>query len=134
MNRNPKDRFVFQATSEIISEINELIHNSLDKKWLADGWKKLESGSSPKQVHPLIATVHLAHRQIEEFARTDSPGMTREIFELTELAIKINALKRKNVRDLDGRLLKLCSHDFKLYRTARYEIQIGKRRGSHLKY
>ncbi len=125
MNNSRPGQFVFNSTSEIISEINELIHGNLDKKWMADGWKKLEASISAEDVHPLITTAFMAQEQINRFIDEDNFGMTPEIYELAELAIKINALKRKNVHGLQARLLKLTSYDFTLYRSARYEIQIA---------
>ena len=35
---------VFQNTSTLVSEINELIHENLDKKWMAKEWNKKEAG------------------------------------------------------------------------------------------
>ena len=47
------------------------------------------------------------------------------MWELTELAMKINLLKEKGVSGLQERLNRLTSRDFSLYRSTRYEIQIG---------
>lgn len=116
---------VFQNTSTIISEINELIHVNLDKKWIAKEWKKKEAGESDSNVHPLVNVAFTAHHQIRKFIDEDAPGMTQEIFELAELAVKINALKKHNVDGLQSKLDSLISFDFALYRTARYEIQIA---------
>lgn len=116
---------ILNSTSYIISEINELIHINLDQKWFTDEWHKKEGGVSPSDIHPLINTTYLAYQQINQFIKDDTPGMTLEIFELTELAIKINALKRNNIPGLLPRLDKLISSDFSLYRSARYEIQIA---------
>jgi hypothetical protein len=116
---------VFQNTSTIISEINELIHVNLDKKWMAKEWKKKEAGEPDSNVHPLVNVAFTAHQQIRKFVDEDAPGMTQEIFELAELAIKINALKKHNVDGLQSKLNSLISFDFALYRTARYEIQVA---------
>lgn len=116
---------VFQNTSTIISEINELIHVNLDQKWMAKEWSKKEAGESDSNVHPLVNVAFTAHQQIRRFVDEDAPGMTQEIFELAELAVKINALKKHNVDGLQSKLDSLISFDFALYRTARYEIQVA---------
>jgi hypothetical protein len=112
-------------TQVIINEINEFIHLTLDKKWMSSEWKRLESGVNFKDVHPLVNVAFKAHRQIQEFMLNGVFDITPEIFELSELAIKINNLKRNSVKGLEKHLQNLTSHDFTLYRTARYEIQIA---------
>jgi len=114
-----------ESTNEMIKEINHLIHFILNKEWMAKEWQKLDSGEGYNKVHPLVAVAFKAHKQIEEFIARDIPGMTEEIFELAELAIKINHLKECSVIGIDKRLRNLTSMDFTLYRTARYEIQIA---------
>ena len=125
MNTPRPGQTVFKNTSTIISEINELIHVNIDKKWMANEWKKKEAGESDSNIHPLVNVAFTAHQQIRKFIDEDAPGMTQEIFELTELAVKINALKKNNVAGLQSRLDNLISFDFALYRTARYEIQVA---------
>lgn len=116
---------VFQNTSTIISEINELIYVNLDKKWMAKEWGKKEAGESDSNVHPLVNVAFTVHQQIKRFIDEDAPGMTQEIFELAELAVKINALKKHNVDGLQSKLDSLISFDFALYRTVQYEIQVA---------
>jgi hypothetical protein len=112
-------------TQLFIDEINELIHRNLDKNWMAGEWNRLENGEDIQRIHPLVRVAFRAHGQIEYFVRSGVGGITPEIWELAELAIKINALKRSGVRGIENRLSKLTSTDFSLYRTARYEIQIA---------
>jgi hypothetical protein len=125
MNANKSGQLIINSTESIVSEINELIHGNLDKAWMSHGWQELESGASSTEVHPLINLAYLAHQQINQLIKDDKLGMTPEIYELTELAIKINALKKNNVPGLQTRLGRLISSDFTLYRTSRYEIQIA---------
>ncbi len=115
----------FRSTDEIIEQINHLIHFVLDKEWMAKEWKKIESGEDPSKIHPLVVVSFKTHQQIKEFISKNTFGMTEEIFELTELATKINNLTRCSVTGLDKRLKNLTSMNFALYRTARYEIQIA---------
>lgn len=112
-------------TYEMIAEINHFIHGILDKEWMKEAWKKLELGADPDDVHPLVTIAFKAREQIQEFILKSTFGMTDEIFELTELAIKINKLKKGTIKGLEKRLQNLTSHDFTLYRTARYEIQVA---------
>ncbi len=114
-----------RSTNEIVEEINHLIHFVLNKEWMAKEWEKLESGEHPTKIHPLVVVAFKAHQQIEDFISKTALGMTEEIFELTELAKKINVLKKHSITGLDRRLKNLTSMDFTLYRTARYEIQIA---------
>jgi hypothetical protein len=115
----------FQNTNEMIREIDHLIHFILNKEWMSREWQKLADSANASIVHPLVVVAFKAHKQIEEFIAKDASGMTEEIFELTELASKINVLKKSSVIGLDKRLRDLTSMDFTLYRTARYEIQIA---------
>jgi hypothetical protein len=107
MNANKSGQFIINSTEFIISEINELIHRILDKVWMSDGWQKVESGASHADVHPLINLAYSSYQQINQFMKDDKPGITPEIYELTELAIKINALKKNNVLGLQTRLTRL---------------------------
>ncbi len=125
MNNPKPGQFVFDNTSILVSEINELIHDSLDKQWMAEGWNNLDAGIPAERVHPLIATAYKAHEQINKFIKEDEFAMTPEIYEIFELAMKINSLKRNNVHGFEARLSNLTSYDFSLYRTARYELQIA---------
>jgi hypothetical protein len=125
MDKSLPGQTKLKNTSSIINEINELIHINLDKNWMAEEWHKKEVGEPSSKIHPLVNVAYAAHQQISQFIKNDSPGMTPEIFELAELAIKINDLKRNNIRGLQTRLNNLISFDFKLYRTARYEIQVA---------
>lgn len=125
MDKLIRGQIRIEDTKVIINEINSLIHCILDKNWMAVEWKKLESGVDPKDVHPLVNVAFKAHQQIQQFISSGAFGITHEIFELSELAIKINDLKRNSVKGLEKRLQNLISHDFTLYRTARYEIQIA---------
>ena len=110
---------------EMIAEINHFIHAILDTEWMIEEWQKLELGADPDDVHPLVAIAFKAHEQIQEFTLKGNFGMTEEIFEVTELAIKINKLKKDTIKGLEKRLQNLTSRDFTLYRTARYEIQVA---------
>lgn len=125
MNSSSSGQVVLKNTNYIISEINELIHINLNKQWMADEWKKLDNKIPTSEVHPLVCVAYTANQQIHEFMQDDKTGITPEIFEISELAIKINALKRNNTRGLQPKLTKLMSFDFSLYRTVRYEIQIA---------
>jgi len=115
----------FGSPNEMITEIDHLIHFILDKEWMAREWQRLEAGEDFIKIHPLVVVAFKAHQQIKEFISKNSFGMTEEIFELVELARKINNLKTCSVVGLDKRLKNLTSMDFTLYRTARYEIQIA---------
>jgi hypothetical protein len=115
----------FSATQPIIAEINELLHHRLDKNWLANEWKIMDSGTDFSGVHPFVRMAHTAHQQINNFVRAQSPGITPEIFELSELAVKINDMSRRSIPGLKGRIGKLLSSDYKDYDSARYEIQVG---------
>ncbi len=110
-------------TQFFINEINELIHHNLDKAWVTSEWNLMESGNDSQRVHPLIRVAYRAHQQIAQMVSSGTTGMTPEIWELAELAIKINALKRLKVKGVERRIANLTSHDFSLYRTARYELQ-----------
>lgn len=125
MDKSRLGQTKIKDTSSIIAEINELIHINLDKKWMAEEWRKKEAGEPSTKVHPLVNVAYTAHQQINQFIKNNSPGMTPEIFELAELAIKTNDLKRHNVAGLQTRLNNLVSFDFRLYLTARYEIQVA---------
>lgn len=125
MNTFQSGQIVINNTEEIISEINTLIHVSLDAAWMANGWRIIDSGASNTDVHPLINTAYLAYQHINQFIKEGNSGITPEIFEITEIAMKINALRKNNVPGLQTRLTRLMSPDFTLYRTARYEIQIA---------
>ncbi|MGR3302026.1 MAG: hypothetical protein ACUZ8I_05920 [Candidatus Scalindua sp.] len=125
MNKNRPGQIIFKDTTTMISEINELIHVNLDKKWMATEWKKCEDNISPVDIHPFVNVAYKAHQQINQFIKDDVFGMTPETFELVELAMKINLLKRNKVKGLQSRLDNLISFDFNLYLTARYEIQVA---------
>jgi hypothetical protein len=112
-------------TEYMIQQINELIHTRLDTNWMAGEWRKMESLGDPSQVHPFLRVAFAAYQQIQSFISRDAPGITPEIFELAELAIKINALCRRNTPFLKRRVDNLISPDFALYLKARYEIQIA---------
>ncbi|MBN1766448.1 MAG: hypothetical protein JW860_14420, partial [Sedimentisphaerales bacterium] len=112
-------------TKNIIDEINEFIHLRLDKEWIAKEWKKMELGVNLENVHPLVRVAFNAHIQINEFIESNKGGVSLEIFELSEIAIKVNMLYKKSAVGLYGRLKNLCSYDFHLYNSARYEIQIA---------
>jgi hypothetical protein len=112
-------------TDVIIKEINELIHFRLDKEWMAKEWKKLELSGEDKSVHPLVRVAFKAHQQIQNFISTGSFGITPEILELAELAIKINELNRNKILFLQERIDRLTSSDYNLYLKSRYEIQIA---------
>lgn len=125
MNTSKAGSYRFENSDEMINEINHLIHFVLNKEWMKKEWQRLESGEDSTKVHPLINIAFKAHQQIRDFISQNTFGMTEEIFELTELARKINDLKRHSVVSLEKRLSNLTSMDFTLYRTARYEIQIA---------
>lgn len=125
MNTQKLGSYKFEDGHEIIDEINHLINFALDKEWMKGEWQKLELGEKPSKVHPLVSMAFKAHQQIEEFISQKTFSITEEIFELTELAKKINNLRRYSIIGLEKRLSNLTSMDFKLYRTARYEIQIA---------
>jgi hypothetical protein len=115
----------FNNTQAIVSEINELLHLRLDNKWLSREWSLLDSEAEPLNVHPFVRMAHIAHQQMTSFVRSKSSGMTPEICELMELAVKINDMYRRSIPGLKGRIDKLLSSDHKDYDSARYEIQIG---------
>ncbi len=125
MNKSQPGQTLIHNTDSLMNEINELIHVNLNKEWMAGEWQKKEAGELPENIHPLVNVAFTAHQQINQFIKNNSTGMTPEIFELSELAIKINEMKRRNVKGLQFRLNNLISFDFNLYRTARYEIQIA---------
>ena len=112
-------------TQYFINEINELIHHNLDKRWMATEWNRIQQGEDPRNIHPIVRVAFKAHAQIESLRRSGGAGITPEIWELAELAIKVNALKRSKIPGVDTRIARLTSKDFYLYRTSRYEIQIG---------
>lgn len=112
-------------TQLFINEINELIYHNLDMQWMASEWNRIEQGEDPRNVHPMVCIAFRAHAQIESMVKSGISGINHEIWELAELAIKINALKRSNVSGIDNRINRLISQDFYLYRTVRYEIQIA---------
>jgi hypothetical protein len=112
-------------TQLFIDEINELIHHNLDKQWMASEWNRIDRGEDQRNVHPVVCVAYKAHAQIQSLVESGTSGITPEIWQLAELAIKINALKKSNVPGIDDRLTRLTSKDFNLYRTVRYEIQIA---------
>ena len=112
-------------TQLFINEINELIHHNLDKQWMASEWGRIDCGEDQKNVHPVVCVAYKAHAQIQSMVESGTSEITPEIWELAELAIKINALKRSNVPGIDDRLMRLTSKDFNMYRTVRYEIQMA---------
>lgn len=109
-------------TNIITQEINYLLHTVLRSNYIVKEWNRFEKDPSVT-VHPFVKVVHSAYRQIQEFANSDTGGMTEEIFELSELAMLINLLYSKSVVGLRARLNKLISPDYSLYYPARYEIQ-----------
>jgi hypothetical protein len=76
-------------------------------------------------VHPLVNTAFDAHRQIQDLIASKTPGVTPEIWALTELAVKIDSMKERRIPGLEERLTRLTSRDFSLYLPTHYEIQIG---------
>lgn len=112
-------------TRLIMDEINELIHFNLDKEWMASQWNQIEKGEDHLNIHPLVCVAFRAHTQIESLIKSGMPGMSSEIWELAELAMKINALKRHNIPGINEKIRRLISRDFYMYRTARYELQIA---------
>lgn len=127
MNISSEGSHRFNNTKEFIEEINNFLHFTLDKNWAAGEWRKIEAGCDFKQIHPLVVIAFKAHQQIEDFKSRDISGMTEEIFEISELAKKANALKINAVIGLENRLKKLTSVGFEQYRSAKYEIQIAGR-------
>lgn len=124
-------------TQIINKEINELLHRRLDTNWLASEWKKLDMGVHESEVHPFVRIAYRAHKQINDFVKKGTPGITEEIFELAELAIKINDMSRKSIHGLGGRISRLISSDFKGYNSTRYELQVGGmlvQRGHRIEY
>jgi len=112
-------------TKSLINEINELIYKNLDKQWMTVEWEKKENGESADKIHPLVNAAFDAYQHIDNFIRTNTAGITPAIWEISELAIKINNLKRNNVKSLQNRIDNLISFDHSLYLTARYEIQVA---------
>lgn len=127
MSTAPNGSYRFNNTKEFVEEINDFLHLTLDKNWAAQEWHKIEAGCDFKQVHPLIVVAFKAHQQIKDFISRNASGMTEEIFEISELAKKANALKISAVVGLENRLRKLTSISFEQYRSAKYEIQIAGR-------
>lgn len=123
MNKSIPGQIIAKNTTYFIDEINKLLHKNLNQEWVTREWRQKEKGVT--NVHPFINNAYLAHQQINEFIKTNASGMTTEIFELAELAIKINALKDKKVLGIQDRIDNLTSFDTSLYLTARYEIQIA---------
>jgi hypothetical protein len=113
------------STEWMIQQINQLIHTHLDKEWMTEEWRKRESGADRAAVHPFVNVAFDAHQQMQGFIAAGTAGITPEIWEVTELAFKVNLMKERQVRGLDERLVCFSSHDFSLYRPTRYEIQIG---------
>ncbi len=111
------------STDIFIREINELIHSNLDKGWMAEQWKFVEKGQDERKIHPLVLTAFKVHQQINSFIQMGNFGITAEIWELSDLAIYINALKRNQVKGLDKRLSRLIIA--KEYRSVRYELQVA---------
>ena len=74
---------------------------NLDKKWVAKEWGKRGLASQIQMFTLFINIAFTAHQQIRKFINEDAPGMTEEIFELAELALKINALIKHNVDGLN---------------------------------
>jgi hypothetical protein len=97
-------------TQLFIDEINELIHHNLDKQWMASEWNRIDRGEDQRNVHPVVCVAYKAHAQIQSLVESGTSGITPEIWQLAELAIKFT---------------RLTSKDFNLYRTVRYEIQIA---------
>jgi len=116
---------IISNTKYLMDEITKLIHINLDKQWMAKGWMQKENGEVAENIHPLINVAFEAHQDINNFIKTNTLGITPAIWELSELAIKINNLKRNNVKGLQDRLNNLISFDYSLYLNARYEIQIA---------
>ena len=110
------------STEWMVGQINQLIHVHLDKAWMAEEWRKRESGVAPAAVHPLVNVAFDAHQQMEGFIAAGTAGVTPEIWELTELAVKINSMKERRSPGLEERLTRLTSRDFSLYLPTRYEI------------
>lgn len=110
---------------ELIREINELIHANIDNTWMAEEWRAAESGKPAQKVHPLVSVALIAHRQIQALVGSGASGITPEIWELGELAIKVNFLKKIQTKGIDKRLARLCSSNFGEYRSTKYEIQIA---------
>lgn len=108
-----------------VREINELIHQNLDKEWMASQWKLAVSGTSTDVIHPFVNIAFKAHGQIQRFVESGAAGVTPEIWELGELAIKINLMKRKGIVGIDRRLTRLISANHSEYRSTRYEIQVA---------
>lgn len=86
---------------------------------------EIRGGGDDENVHPLVNVAFRAYNQIQSFKSAGKSGMTEDIFELSEIAIKINNLKRASTVGLKERLKDLISNNFTLYRTSRYEIQIA---------
>jgi len=127
MNVTSSGSYRINNTKEFIEEINNFLHFTLDRNWAAEEWRKIEAGRDFKEIHPLIVVAFKAHQQIEDFKSRNVSGMTGEIFEISELAKKANALKINAAVGLENRLKKLTSVNFEQYRSAKYEIQIAGR-------
>ena len=125
IEKSENGRIKIHNTQILIDEINVFIHQTLDKVWMAEEWLKKENGEPSSKIHPLVNTAYTAYQQINDFITTGTAGITEEIFELSELAIKINTLHKISVLGLQKRLQDLISHDYSLYLTARYELQIA---------
>lgn len=108
----------------LVSEINELLHMNINKAWFAEEWRNAETGKSA-EIHPFVRVAMTAHHQMQRFADSKTSGITSEIWELGELAIKANFLKRSRIKGIDKRLARLCSSDFNAYHSTRYELQIA---------
>ena len=122
---NISGQMKLSGTQILIDEINELIHKNLNKQWMASEWTKRENGVPRDKVHPLVNAAYAAYNDIQYFINAQVFDITPDIWEISELAVKINNLKRNNVKGLQNRLDNLISFDYSLYLTARYEIQIA---------
>ena len=124
-------------TQLFINEINELIHHNLDKQWVASEWNRLDRGEDQRNIHPIVCVAYKAHAQIKLMVESGASGISPEIWELAELVIKINTMKRSNVPGIKDRITRLTSKDFNMYRTVRYEIQIAEmllQRGNRVEF
>jgi len=112
-------------TDFFIKQINELLRYNLDKEFLKEQWIMLEKGMDEKEIHPFIKVAFKAHKQIDDLRKSGKTGMTEEIWEVSDVAIYANVLKKAGVKGLEDKLKRLVSTDFGQYGSVRYEIQVA---------